>query len=211
MSPQFSQIEDISRIRIGDQLFNFRCFLVNPERRFFIIKPDAIKNLTIADTFNNYYASGSLTITNTSDLIERPAILDRNQQVTAPSYLFRGDARDILRVSISPVLQSSKTTAVDSDRVKSLLTLEFEFAIYNIEEIPGDTPGSKYKRLYFHELYHQIMLEKNTDYATRGKVKTGIAIKELLQNSLPVSDGFNIKYDNFDEGSTTINFASPAK
>ena len=72
----------------------------------------------------------------------------------------------------------------------------YDFAIYHSEDIEGDTPDVKHKKLYFWDLYYELLRTQNTYFTTSrytknknvvnstnaGRaLKTGLAIKELLK------------------------------
>ena len=225
---------DSAKTEFGTAIYNktvydFRVMLINPEQNVFIFRSGGIKDLTIHDNINSYFQQGSMVVTNNFDLLERPTSESGSSGAasvnnTKPvSYLFRGDSRDILRISITPKLDQS-AIAQSSESLKTMMAMVYDFVIYNVEEIPGGTATEKYKKLYFRDIYHQILLEKKLNFSTAklptntyknssaipGAVSTGAAIQELLKATFPASEGYIPTFGKFDTGGTDIFFSSPA-
>ena len=214
-----------SIVNIQDDTFYYSVFLVNSDKRVFILRPEAIKELVISDNITEYYESGYIILDNKFDAIEQPStVAQSDSDLNTSGFLFRGDARDVLRVEIMPKLDYKPITSNSDEDTKTLFSLSYEFIIYNVEEILGDDPGVKYKKLYFWDINHEILLEKNVQFTTakyvssgddnidhlaRG-INTGNAIKQLITTTFPNSEGFNTEFDNFDVGATNIFFSSPS-
>ena len=179
------------------------------------IKPSAIKNLTIEDSLKNTFHTGYLIIDNSFDAVERDAAAapgtDSPQYYNSSGnpiqmdsgFLFRGESRDIIRIDIQPLLNESDPTDLGDDSIKSKLKLIYDFVIYNSEEIPGDTPNQKLKKLYFWDLYYQIFTEKNLPFSTSNyipanginglddtqrSIPTGLAMLALIAETFPSND-----------------------
>jgi hypothetical protein len=185
-----------------------------------VVKPSAIKRLVIEDSFENFYHKGYIVIDNTFDMIERdysgintPAspqyyniangtAVPLNSQpggsVPLNGFVFKGDSRDILRVDIMPSLDSNNPGAIGNTQSQESFRMLYDFAIYHSEDIEGDTPDVKHKKLYFWDLYYELLRTQDTYFTTsqytktknvvnatntaRG-IKTGLAIKELLKET----------------------------
>jgi len=192
------------------------------------IKPSSIKSLIIEDTFNNFYQQGSIVIDNSFDVIERDT--PDLQSQTNPSYynnagqsaqnqesgfVFRGEARDLLHIEIMPLLDGTAVDSMGSEDGQRLYRMSYDFAIYNSEEITGDQPDQKFKKLYFWDLYYQLLREKNVAFSTAtlpsfydeagnpnadgepsgdNGIETGIALKEFLKAAFPKDDGYSIAF-----------------
>ena len=205
---------DFGTVQYGDDLYEFRVILYNPDGKAFILRTEGIEALHIEDSMGRYYASGYIVVKNDHDLLEMPGQGGKN-------YLFRGDSRDALRVSITPKI-NVKNSSQANEKTKTMYALNYDFIIYNIEEIETDNPSQKFKKLYFWDLYHQILTEKNINFSTAklgkdafsnskelGSVSTGVAIQEVLKQTFPISDGFKLAFGKFDAGGTDIFFSSP--
>ena len=202
------------------------------------IKPAAIKEFYISDTLNNFYQQGYIIIDNSKDVIERDTPTadpfstpqyynnagastngsDPNSSNGATSdanagFLFRGESRDILRVDITPRLDSTAVDSLGSKTSQEYFYMNYDFAIYNSEEIVGDTPDKKYKKLYFWDLYYQLMLEKNVPFSTATvananvdsalpsnadnidrSLPTGVALREFLKAAFPDNENYPVSF-----------------
>jgi len=209
-----AQSADFGTVQYGSDLYDFYVTLHNPEGKAFVFRSEGIEALQIEDSMNEYYVSGYIVVKNDHDLLERPG-------QDGKSYLFRGDSRDALRISITPKI-NTKNSSQANEKTKAMFSLNYDFIVYNIEEIETDNPSLKFKKLYFWDLYHQILLEKNINFSTAklgkgafsnnkevGTVSTGVAIQEVLKQTFPLSDGFKLAFGKFDAGGTDIFFSSP--
>ena len=217
------------------------------------LKPTAIKEFFISDTLNNFYQEGYIIIDNSYDAIERdtpdvtpythPSYYNNagNTTVNNPDgatsninagFLFRGEARDILRVDIMPRIESTSVDDIGSESGQKFFYMNYDFAIYNSEELVGDTPQQKYKKLYFWDLYYQLMLEKNVVFSTATlassaanqslsnksdttfpenadnqdrAILTGVALKELLKATFPKDSAYPVSFSVNIPGETNPN------
>ena len=209
-----TQSAEFGTVQYGDDLYDFNVILYNPEGKAFVFRTGGIEALHIEDSISNYYQSGYIVVKNDFDLLERPG-------QDGKSYMFRGDSRDSLRISITPKI-NVKNSSRANEKTKTMFALNYDFVIYNIEEMATDNPSQKLKKLYFWDLHHQILIEKNINFSTAklgkdafsnnkeaGSVSTGAAIQEVLKKTFPISDGFKLAFGKFDAGGTDIFFSSP--
>lgn len=218
-----NQNDLISTVVINKTEYSFRVVLINPEGKFFAFRYEAIKELVINNSFENYFNTGYIVVDNSYDVLER---LPDSAVTSSIPYEFRGDSRDILHIQITPKVQDQGITSQSSDSVQSVFSLCSDFVIYNIEDQLGEQANTKYRKLYFWDFLHQIMLEKNTSFSTaellpvnnivgnrndadRG-IYTGDAIKGLIQKTFSPEDGFTTQFAGFDTGSTKVFFTAPA-
>jgi hypothetical protein len=232
--------------RINNNDYIFKVTLVSAagnKSRAQDIKPTAIKEFFISDTLNNFYQQGYIIINNSQDVIERDTPDDQpydkpsyynNAGVTDPNnpdgalnnadagFLFRGESRDILRVDIMPRLDGTAVDSLGSDDGRKYFYMGYDFAVYDSEELVGDAPGQKYKKLYFWDLYYQLLLEKNVPFSTTNVISnatytsnttpgttvtlpqnadnsdraipTGIALKEFLKAAFPDNEKYPISF-----------------
>jgi hypothetical protein len=226
----------IHKINNNEYIFKITIVSVAGEKtRTQDIKPSAIKSLVINDTFASFYQSGYVIIDNSFDIIERdtPNAVSyddpqyyNNAGNTGSNidagFIFRGESRDILRVEIMPQLDGSAVPGLGSEEGQALYRILYDFAIYNTEDMLGDSPDQKFKKLYFWDLYYQLLLEKNVPfttatlpsfYDTEGNineggepsgddgVETGIALKEFLKAAFPADEGYPISFSEKTLGS----------
>lgn len=189
------------------------------------IKPSAIQEFFISDTLNNFYQQGYIIINNTFDIIERDTpIADpygdpyyyNNAGNTAPidndadgatsninaGFLFRGEGRDILRVDIMPRLDDTMTNGLGSEEGQKFFYMNFDFAVYDFEELVDSTTGIKSKKLYFWDLYYQLMLEKNVPFTTATFASTTSAYSQNVAGTI-TNTIFSENADNADRAIPT--------
>jgi len=241
-------LDDQYTHKINNNNYIFKVTLINAageQSRTQDIKPSAIKSLSIEDTFNNFYQQGSIVIDNSFDIIERDT---PSTDINTPTYynnagntngdismgyIFRGEARDILHIDIMPQLDSTAVDNMGSEEGQALYRMSYDFAIYNSEDIVSDQPDQKYKKLYFWDLYYQLLLEKNVPFSTAtipnlydstgntnttGEpsgdtgIETGIALKEFLKAAFPDNEGYSISFsDSTNNNQDTANLPQSEK
>jgi len=214
----------------NQQKYYFQAALVSLDGAAQYLKPTAIKSFVIEDNFKDTFHKGYIIVDNMTDFIERsnpPSVANdpsnpnyyspakQTTPVDNTSFLLKGEARDILHIDIMPILQQDQTgTNTNNIPLQNAFRLIFDFAIYNMEEIPGDKPSHKDKKFYFHDLYYQLLTEKNVPFSTSNyltnnsgisnldnterAIPTGIAIQALLSEAFPRTSQYplDIYYDN---------------
>ena len=214
---------------INQQRYYFQVALINLDGAAQYLKPTAIKAFVIEDNFKNTFHKGYIIIDNMTDFMERSDSADVSNNPNTPDYykgagttktnqdvsfLIKGESRDILHIDIIPILDSSYNDGASAPLdIQHAFRLIFDFAIYNMEEIPGDKPSHKSKKFYFHDLYYELLTEKNTlfstaNYVTNGNVASldntertipsGLAIQALLGETFPQTSEYplDIYYDD---------------
>jgi hypothetical protein len=216
-------------------LFNVR--LLSSDDRLQPLKIGSINSLVLEESFTNFYSKGYLILNNTFDAVERLADLENDNNLKTNTtgsftpdrgFIFKGDSRDLLLVDILPKLNESEFSEkfTDETRNNNAFKISQLFVIYNTEEIEGENPGQKFKKLYFHDWTYNMLVEKNSYFNTASFVdsenitnvsnnerslKTGLAIKYFL-NEFFNKDQDTVSFsDDFDEGSREIFFSSPAR
>jgi len=147
-------------VQFNDQKFYFKVFLINGKGQFFSFTSSSIKELIISDDMFNFYIEGSLVFSNTFDALER-AYVD-NDNVINEGYSFNVSDRDYLYIEIIPKVGEQAQDALNPE----VWNLQYNCVITDIEDIVGESPTEKYKKLYFHEDVYQIMLEKNLEFSS---------------------------------------------
>ena len=156
---------------INNNPYRFNIGLVTSDGRYQELRVGAINNLVIEDTFTNFYESGYIILNNTFDALERVNDLSNtnNLQTSTNSssvkgYLMRGDARDLLIVDIMPDLTEGENNYgnVKDSNANKAFKMSHIFAIYNTEEILGNSPGQKFKKMYFWDIHYELLREKNS-------------------------------------------------
>ena len=160
---------------------------------------------------------------------------------TLKSYQFRNDGYDLLRIMIVPNLEepSGENLGIKIDKNDPKWILSYLFSIYEIEdlnEMPKmDGPLSTYMKcikLHFRDIRYHILentnlewstanspeMKENPDFANKPVIKTGQAIKEILEEALtkPEKGGspklfeFPAALEDWNYGSSELFYTSPA-
>lgn len=172
------------------------------------INPNSIINLTINDSLANWVSQGTMTIMYTPE--SEPISTKYGQSVSTNygRYVFRNDGLDLLRIRMVPKtnpVNVAKSYSVQEDR--KFWTLSFLFSIYDKEEIslPQGAENAaantlKALKLHFWDCWFQRLntrviqystalspnarIDTNLDNGTQGVLKTGQAIKEIIDIGL---------------------------
>jgi hypothetical protein len=224
---------------INNNFYDFRVYLVSFDGRIKALSPSSIRALQINDAADKPFHSGYIVLDNRQDNIES-SYFEKNNDQTSPNYyipkaqnntssygnfIFNGDCRDIISIQILPKVSENIANVYSEDTLRHFL-LKFDFTIYNTEEINDGSSPEKLKKLYFWDYFYEILREKSSYFSTSNYLKTtddistlsnnerriptGVALSSLLVETFDPNDGFNITFDNFDTGSTTIFFSAPA-
>jgi len=214
--------------------FFYDLILYNANEEFVRLKTQSVVELVINDNLLNSFHKGTLVFKNDMDSIEKitsetpntsqnSVLPKNNNNVSLLPFSFRGDSRDYLIVDICPKLNEDNNYDY-GDKVNKIWRLKFVFAIYEIEDITGNTNDEKFKKLYFWDYSYQLLSEKNIDFTTANyikspevfnlddsdrSIKTGLAIKNIISETFASNEGFKLKFGEFEEGSTNIFYSSP--
>lgn len=158
----------------------------------YFINPQAIINMSITDSINDWVVDGSLTFLYTPEEPTGSQKQNTGQKKKTniagaaaengkilSHYEFRGDGYDMLRVSLQPISkpqgneQYASSKALDIKEDEPLWNLSYLFSIYETEDlndIPGlSGPASTYlkcMRLKFHDVRYQLLKTANLEYST---------------------------------------------
>jgi len=164
-------MSELYRHRINNDYYQFRVTLYNADGKAQRLAPTGIKSLVIEDDFYDFYHKGYIIIDNRYDAIERSVVENVQTNDKVPSFIFMGDARDWLSIDIFPVGENNELDKVDIRRHSEI---NFQAAIYNVEEISTDTPDVKFKKLYFWDKYYEYLREKNIFWSSAEVVENRI-------------------------------------
>lgn len=158
----------------------------------YFINPQAIINMSITDSINDWVVDGSLTFLYTPEEPTESQKQNTGQKKKTnisgaaaengkilSHYEFRGDGYDMLRVSLQPISKAEGNEKYASSKVleikenEPLWNLSYLFSIYETEDlndIPGlSGPASTYlkcMRLKFHDVRYQLLKTANLEYST---------------------------------------------
>ncbi|NBO99785.1 MAG: hypothetical protein EBU90_06615 [Proteobacteria bacterium] len=221
---------------INNNFYDFRAYLASFDGRIKGLSPSSIKVLKIEDNIDQAFHSGYVILDNRQDNIESNYTTKTDQSDAEyynpnqydntnkfGTYIFNGDCRDIFTVQILPkVTETGNPYSYD---ILKYFLLTFDFVVYNTEEIDDGSQDGKLKKLYLKEYAYEVMREKNSYFSTANyinsknvsglsnadrKIPTGAALSSVIAESLDPNDGFEVKFGEFDAGSTSIYFSAPA-
>jgi hypothetical protein len=230
-------VDNFENINGNNHIFNI---VLNNGTTKVGIKFAAIDELVIIDDLRYFYAYGKMTFTYNNDALEayeQTNVEPGAPKTSEKPYIFRGDGRDFLEVEIMPQMRDSECLepgATESDREK--YCIKHEFSIYHYDD---DTDGTGFKRrtLYFWDKDFQYLNNCGTDFSTsqlvqetnretinvnsaevnikgstqNNSVYTGDAIKGVLELSLRDTCGIEVKFGDWDQGGSKINYTTPAQ
>lgn len=208
--------------------YQFNVGLVNNDSRYQELKPGVVKQLVISDNFLNFYYTGYAVIDNTFDGIERNT--PENQNKNNRGFIFKGDSRDFLMVDIMPNLHEGDFAGISKkQQAENIFRIKNNFAVFNFEDIQGEQPGQKFKKLYFWDAYYELLMEKNSYFSTANtlldnkdinilnadnderSVYTGDALKQFLTEFFTPNDGYPVTIGSiFDRGDSKLFYSAPA-
>lgn len=154
-----------------------------------------VDELVIEETIFNWYTTGYITLRNEYEILERGAKSPNNTGNIPPLLTLRNDARNKINIRIYPLL--GEENSIESV-APELWELNFDFVIYNIEDLSGDDLSKKRKKLYLWDERYQHFLERNIQWSTYyvaainsksdnplqdSSCKVGEAIKHLIQTA----------------------------
>ena len=132
-------LDNITKSQIGGDYYTFKIFLVSGDNRGRQIKPAAIKELVIEDSFETFYHKGYIALDNSYDYLERgnpagEAEFDAASTDANKGFLFRGDSRDFLYVEIKPRISTENSSSTETELSDKIFKMLYVFSIYNSEE-----------------------------------------------------------------------------
>ncbi len=152
-------------VQIGNQLFYIEVWIYNQLAGF---KPVAIpffyiETLCIDESLYKWNSSGSITLLNDREMLERGALkyVDNKKDIPqedAP-FLFRSDGRNKISIKIKPL---NFTEELPQEQWE----MSYDFIVYDIEDIEVASSGVKLKKLNFVDERYQILLERNIQWST---------------------------------------------
>lgn len=221
---------------INNNFYDFRAYLASFDGRIKGLSPSSIKLLKIEDSIDQAFHSGYVILDNRQDNLESNYTTKKDQGDPSyynpkqfdntnkfGTYMFNGDCRDIFTIQILPKV--TETGNPYSEDILRYFLLSFDFVVYNTEEIDDGSQDGKLKKLYLKDYHYEILREKNSYFSTANytdseniqqlsnsgrKIPTGTALSAVIAESLDPNDGFEVKFGEFDPGSTSIYFSAPA-
>jgi hypothetical protein len=206
-------------VQIGDNLYTYYIYLLNPDNKMIAFKYSGIQELSISDDLKYFYSYGHMIFSNTLDAIESASSLtDVPDANDLNPYVFRGDGRDYLLISKEPVIISGDAfTRQTPAAIKQKYNLLYLFCVYDYEDFISQDKDLKLKKLYFHDYSLQIFKERNSFFVTGRGISnteredyTGNSIKSLIVDTFKDYKLTPTFDSNWDLGSSRIFYSSPA-
>lgn len=222
---------------INKKNYVFRATLVNPKSLALELQKSAIKELILEDNVYSPFFQGSITIDNRDDALERfksdPTLTEFDNKLQIQGYRTRGDARDVLILSIIPVENGTEPYSQQAEQFNKYYGLQIIFALTDEEDILDGK--SKVKKFKIRDFDHQILSEKKLFFSSvslledydknkqvpfltdrQKSVETGKILKALFTNGLSdetviYTETVNGKKTTpyFEDGSSTLFYSSP--
>ena len=163
-----------SKVLIRDQYYDIRITMYNMITKPFVIPFKAVEGLVIEENLAHWWTKGWIILKNDFELLERgvkttilrSANADGSVQTQTtgdavdPLYLFRHDARNKINIRIFPILEESSLVPEDK------WEMNYDFIIYDIEDLPSPNCVRKNKKLYFIDEKYQLFSERNICWST---------------------------------------------
>lgn len=206
--------------RIHNRKYLFRAAFLNADGSVAVeVMKSGIKELYLHDFIDNPFVSGYIVVDNRLDAFERSRINDKDV-----GYRVRGDARDVVLLTIIPLIGDDAYSESGFEHSK-LFGFQYAFVITDEEDVgEGD---EKVKKFTLEDLDKQMLQERNAFFTTSSFLSgdvtrltddqraayTGDIMKGILRNVL--QDNFKVKQTNsltplFEQGSSKIFFSSPS-
>ena len=127
--------------QFDDRKYRFSLYLLNQDGFAIKLRKGSITELFIEDNIMNWFHTGSVTVLNPDDIIERAESIFlgdsiNDEPVTTVPYRFRGDCRDLLLLTFEPHIDPGDVGEVIPETLNSMVyTIKFLFTIYATEDI----------------------------------------------------------------------------
>jgi hypothetical protein len=201
---------------IGGQTYQLTVWLWNQldDYKPVLVSPFFIDSICIEELFQDWKVSGWMVLNNDLEIFERGNLYELNIQQMAgvalnvtlmatnpfaagvaaagiqgnlagakAPYVFRTDGRNRLSILFCPI-QSDKEKG---DFPKSSWEMNYDFVIYDMEDLPSDNI-KKRKKLYFHSEIYQYCLENNVEFSTSKGGASAQDVNRIMPANLALSN-----------------------
>jgi hypothetical protein len=125
-----------------------------------------VDGLQIEESLVNWWTKGWIVIQNDFEVLERGAKPTYYQDKNDPKnshqlylFKFRHDARNKINIRI-------QTKSDDPKVIEKLWTMDYDFVIYDVQDIETNSSIRKYKKFHFIDERYQIFSERNIPWST---------------------------------------------
>jgi hypothetical protein len=201
--------------QIRDQFYHIEIWFYNEiegENPFFLPFKN-VEGLAIEETLMNWGSTGWLVLKSDYEIFERGALAVETKTISRPAekapYIFRTDGRNRVSIKIYPIHNPTELDVEDKgdDLSRKVWEMNYDFVIYDMEDLPTKDPQRKKRKLYFYDERYQVLKERNIEWSTaiygpnNGAANTpdsqrampaNLAIKSIIKTAASsTSDGFN--------------------
>lgn len=187
-------------IQYRDQFFHVEVWIYNqiPGIKPVAIPAIFIHALAIEESLMSWVAKGWLVLSTDFEIFERGSQSGVTQE---SSCLFRTDGRNKIAIKIYPIPSetdnsvASNTSDTNNQFPSELWEMNYDFVIYDIEDLATESAAKKLRKFYFWDERFQIFTERNIDFSTAlygtnslGKdkertIKASDALKYVIQTA----------------------------
>jgi len=208
-----------SIFQIGRDFFDIEIWLYNflPGYKPIKIPFFYINELVIEESLADWNTIGYFVLEQNCEFLERGASSVVSDGINIPEikspYLFRPDGRNRLSIKVTPNPLNNQNN-VSGPLDPAYWQINYDFVIYDIQDISQGAPNKKMRAYYFKMESHQILSERNLEWSTgmdkpvtskdSEKIMSGNdAIKSILKSaaSLGGSNKDSLKIGYTDKGS----------
>jgi hypothetical protein len=167
-------------VSLRNQLYQIKITMYNNMDKPVFIPYKVVMGLVIEETMINWWTKGWIILQNDFEVLEKGASDDLLSRTTKEAplegyvYKFRHDGRNKINIKIS-------TISDDIDDEK-LWTMDYDFIVYDVEDMESINSVKKSKKFYFIDERYQIFSERNIPWSTSthgDAAKTGVPVWSL--------------------------------
>lgn len=150
----------------NQQQYFFKITIYNGDKNTSPLELDYyfVDQLTIEETLYNWYVTGFLILKNEYEFFERGAVDKATVDKFLSIYTFRNDGRNKVNIRIYPIFNPDQE--ITESISPELWEINYDFVIYNVEDLPAKNLAQKRKKLFLWDERYQHFLERNIQWST---------------------------------------------
>lgn len=153
-----------------------------------------VDQLIIEESLYEWYTTAVLILNNDFESVERGIPEQSEGQASvAPLYTFRNDGRNKINIKISLLEQVDPSSEEYTEVEPKKWEINYNYIIYDIEDLPVTDVSKKKKKLYLREEVYQRFSERNIQWSTYYPAAKELKINKPLQD-ISFSVGKSIKH-----------------
>lgn len=118
-----------------------------------------IDAISIEESLYDWNTKGWIVLNNQYEILEKKLPNKSNSP-----FIFRGDGRNRLRLTITPIF--NKNSSENDEELRKKWEISLDCVIYDVEDIDTGSISNKRRKFYFHDERYQIFSEKNIEWST---------------------------------------------